>query len=101
GAPTVRAPERTLSTVTGPDVAFELRGDVARGFVSLARSSWARRRRVTGPVEVLKQQSERSIEDRSRIAVRNDVTDQILSFTKALVHLARHRELDLVCLCGQ
>lgn len=97
----VRADERTLPTVAGPDLAFDLRGNMARGFIDVARYSWASGRRVTGLVEGLEQESERSIEDRGRIAVRNDVMHQILNFTEAFVHLQRHRELDFVRLRGQ
>jgi hypothetical protein len=81
GAATVRADERTLSAIAGPDFAFDLRGNVARAVISVARCSWASSGRVSGLVEVLQQKLQRSIEDRSRIAIRDNMTQQILGFT--------------------
>ena len=53
-------------------------------------------RRVLGPVQLLQQTGQRAIEDLSDVAVRNLVTEQILSLAKLVVDLARHAALNLV-----
>ena len=77
GAATVRTDERTLSTITRPDLALDLRWNVARGSIRVARWSWPSSRGMASLAEIRHQKRQRSIEDRRRIAIGNNMAQQI------------------------
>ena len=102
------APYRTLSPgvgaapiVASPDLSLDGRGNVSRATDCLARGARRLHHCTSTTLQILEQQSQRAIEDLSRIARRDDMPPERLHAAELLVRLARDRELQLVALRRQ
>ena len=101
GTAPVRSDERAPATVAPPHLPPHGGRNVARARRGRSARTWTLGRRQLGPFEIGREERQRPIEDGSRVASRDRVTEQVLDSTELVVRLTRDHELHLVALRGQ
>jgi hypothetical protein len=100
-AAAVRAHEGALAAIASPDLSLETRGYVAGPAWGCACCSWAVGGGQFRPFQIRQQRCQRPIEDRSRVAARNAMAEQVLHAPQLLERLAPNGELHLVSFRGE
>ncbi len=101
GTAPVRPHERAPAAVALPHLPPHGGRNVTRTRRDRSARTWMLGRRQLGSLEIRHEERQRPIEDGSRVASRDRVTQQVLSSAELVVRLTRDRELHLVALGSQ